>query len=182
MRHLRSVIRWLVLAACPTAVVHAASVPDVLFKNVAGAQALSPDDRRQIAALLPLAVGPAGLVDTGEACGRASHATVTLRDLNGDGQPEVIVSEGSGCLYGMRGAKTHFLARDARGRWREILTGDGDRYRIQPAAAGAWPVILPGVMGFCYPVYAYSETAKKYLLQGRVADPTMPDACQGYGH
>ena len=176
---LRATRLLLAMTACVVSLAaQAATIPELLFKNVAGANALSDNDKARIAALLPLALGPNGLIDNNEGCHEASHIAMVLRDLNGDGHPEVIVSEGNGCLYGMRGVVTHFLAADAQGNWREILHGDGDSYEIKPAKPGTWPTILPGVMGFCYPVYDYSEAQKKYVLVKRFSDPQSPNACK----
>ena len=166
------------LAGVATTAAQAVTVPELLFKNVPGANVLSDSDRQRIAALLPLAVGRHGLIDNNEGCQEDSHTVAAIRDLNGDGRPEVIVGEGNGCLYGMRGSVTHFLAGDAHGNWREILTGDGDAFQIKPGKPGAWPTILPGVMGFCYPEFDYSETQKKYVLVRRISDPQSPNACK----
>lgn len=158
----------------------AASIADVLFRGVANAQVLPPTERAAIAALLPLAAGPQGqLVDT--TCRQDASPLVTLADINRDGSPEVVVTEGNACVYGMAGRVTHLLARDSRGRWREILKGDGETVGdIQPAArTGAWPDIMPPVPGFCYPVYGYSDAQQRYVLKGRVPDPKMPAACRG---
>ncbi len=155
----------------------AQSVPDLLFKGVANAQVLSPADRQAIAALLPIAIGPEGLVDS--ECKQASEPVVNLRDLNRDGRTEVIVIEGNSCAYGMKGRVTHILSSDPQGRWRTVISADGDEVHMQPAKPGAWPEIMPAVRGFCYPVWGYAETQRKYVLKGRVADPKMPDACKG---
>ena len=166
------------LAGVAATSAQAATVPELLFKNVPGANVLSDGDKRNIAALLPLAVGPKGLIDNSATCREDSYVAVAVRDLNGDGHPEVIVSEGNGCLYGMRGGVTHFLAGDTQGNWRDLLVGDGNTFEIKPSKPGTWPTILPGVMGFCYPEFDYSETQKKYVLVRRVSDPQSPNACK----
>jgi hypothetical protein len=176
---LRATIFVLAVSAFVTPVAaRAATVSDLLFKNVTGASALSEHDKERIAAILPLDLGPNGLIDNNAGCRQESPITVVIRDLNGDGHPEVIISEGNGCLYGMRGSVTHFLAGDAQGNWQEVLRGDGSSYEIKASPPGSWPLILPGVMGFCYPIYGYAEAQKKYVLLKRVSDPQMPNACK----
>jgi hypothetical protein len=176
-------IAWLILASAASLPAQAATLADKVFAKAKGSpallQVLSPADRQAIASLLPLKIGANGsLVDKEDACDQSSEMTVVVRDLNGDGRPEVIVGEENACAYGMRGGVTRFLASDGKGHWREILTGDGLAYEIKPAKQGQWPVILPGVMGFCYPVFSYSEATGLYQLTSRTADPKMPNACK----
>ena len=140
----------LALACLLSGTSQAATVVDLLFQGVANAQVLTVADRQAIAALLPMAVGPAGLVD--RECKQPSNPVVTVRDMNRDGRAEVIVVEGNGCIYGMMGKVVHALASDGQGRWR----------------------------GFCYPVYGYADAQQKYVLKGRVPDPKMPNACKDF--
>jgi hypothetical protein len=170
-------INLFLLAALAALPALAQTVPDLLFKGVANVQGLSAADRHAIAALLPIAVGPEGLVDS--ECKQASYPSVTLRDLNQDGRTEVIVIEGNSCAYGMMGKLTHILASDSQGRWRTVISADGDEVHVRPAKPGAWPEIMPAVRGFCYPIWGYAEAQRKYVLKARVADPKMPDACKG---
>lgn len=156
----------------------AATVADLLFQGVTNAQVLTIADRQAIAALLPIAVGPAGLVD--RECKQPSNPKVTVRDMNRDGRAEVIVVEGNGCVYGMMGKVVHIMASDGQGRWRAIMTADGDVFDERPARPGAWPEILPAVTGFCYPIYGYADAQQKYALKGRVPDPKMPNACKDF--
>ena len=109
----------LALACLLSGTSQAATVVDLLFQGVANAQVLTVADRQAIAALLPMAVGPAGLVD--RECKQPSNPIVTVRDMNRDGRAEVIVVEGNGCIYGMMGKVVHALASDGQGRWRAIM-------------------------------------------------------------
>lgn len=157
---------------------HAATVADLLFQGAANAQVLTIADRQAISALLPMTVGPAGLVD--RECAQPSNPVVTIRDMNRDGRVEVIVVEGNGCLYGAMGKAVHILASDVQGRWRAIMTADGNVFDERPARPGNWPDILPAVTGFCYPLFGYAEAQQKYVLIGRIPDPKMPNACKGF--
>ena len=55
-------------------------MPELLFKNVSGANVLSDRDKKIIAALLPLVVGRNGLIDNNEGCQEDSHTLVAIRD------------------------------------------------------------------------------------------------------
>ena len=168
----------LALACLLSGTSQAATVVDLLFQGVANVQVLTVAGRQAIAALLPMAVGPAGLVD--RECKQPSNPVVTVRDMNRDGRAEVIVVEGNGCIYGMMGKVVHALASDGQGRWRAIMTADGDAFDERPARPGVWPEIMPAVPGFCYPVYGYADAQQKYVLKGRVPDPKMPNACKDF--
>ena len=48
-----------------------------------------------------------------------SGATIeTVRDLNGDGRPEAVVTEGGTFCYGLAGTGFHLLSKQANGSWR----------------------------------------------------------------
>lgn len=159
--------------------VQAATVTELLFTGVANAQVLTVADRQAIAALLPLAIGPNGLLVDSE-CKQANDPVITLRDMNRDGRTEVIVVEGNGCVYGMMGKAVHILASDGQGHWRAVMTVNGESFHERPAQPGAWPDILPAVTGLCYPIYGYADAQQKYVLKSRTPDPKMPNACKGF--
>ena len=159
--------------------VQAATVTELLFTGVANAQVLTTADRQAISALLPVAIGPNGLLVDSE-CKQASDPVITIRDMNRDGRTEVIVVEGNGCVYGMMGKAVHILASDGQGHWRAVMTVNGDSFHERPAQPGMWPDILPAVVGFCYPIYGYADAQQKYVLKSRTPDPKMPNACKGF--
>lgn len=160
-----------------------ARVFDLLFRNTPEAGRLSEADKSAIANQLPLAAGPNGLIDT--SCKQQSHVRVVLLDLNSDKQPEVIVTEGNTCVYGMSGGVSHFFTKTGNGKWTEILTSDGDAlgppsYKVllpSNAKPGQWAEVMPGVKGFCYPVYSYAFALRKYILARKIADKKRPNAC-----
>ena len=81
------------------------------------------------------------------------HAEVT--DLNGDGQPEVWITEGSVFCYGNTGSAFVLLTRDGTG-WRMLLDEVGMQMPLA-ARHGGWPDIEVGGPGFGkFPVYRWN--------------------------
>lgn len=83
-------------------------------------------------------------------------------DLNGDGQPEAWVTEGSVFCYGSTGTAFVLLTK-AGGRWRVLLDEVGVPV-VQPARNTGWPDIEVGGPGFGkLPVYRWN--GKAYVLR-----------------
>ena len=85
----------------------------------------------------------------------------TYRDLNGDGRPETIVTEGGAICYGDTGTHFWLLSKQAAGGWKRIYdeTAMPD---FLAAKAGGWPDLVLGGPGFCFPVYRWN--GKTYSL------------------
>lgn len=76
----------------------------------------------------------------------------TVRDLNGDGRPEAVVTEGGTFCYGHAGTGFQLLSKQADGRWRVMTGGSGVPEFLKTKGAGGWPDISVGGPGFCFPV------------------------------
>lgn len=77
-----------------------------------------------------------------------------IRDLNGDGKPEVILSDsGTGC-YGMTGTGFHILTPAGSG-WKVFWSSAGMPTFLAEKGAGGWPDIEVGGPGFCQSVYGW---------------------------
>ncbi len=76
-------------------------------------------------------------------------------DLNGDGRPEAVVTEGSLYCYGQQGSWFAVLSKEASGGWRQVLEIDGV---FSPLATrvGGWREVMVGGPGFMHPVYRYN--------------------------
>ncbi len=86
-----------------------------------------------------------------------------VRDLNGDGRPEAVVSEGGTYCYGMTGQGFTLLSRQANGGWK-VITGDiGIPEFMKTRGVGGWPDISVGGPGFCFPVQRWN--GKAYVVQ-----------------
>lgn len=93
----------------------------------------------------------------------ASGATIeTVRDLNGDGRPEAVVTEGGSYCYGHAGAGFQLVSKQANGSWRVMTGGSGIVEFLKTKGAGGWPDISVGGPGFCFPVERWN--GKAYAL------------------
>jgi len=86
-----------------------------------------------------------------------------VRDLNGDGHPEAVVSESGTFCYGATGTGFQLLSQQADGSWR-LVTGDiGIPEFLESRGGGGWPDISIGGPGFCFPVQRWN--GKEYVVQ-----------------
>jgi hypothetical protein len=90
-------------------------------------------------------------------------AVEEVRDLNGDGLPEVVLTEGSTSCYGNTGAGYSVVSKQADGSWKRITNGTGILTFLPTKGVGGWPDIEIGGPGFCFPVERWN--GQKYVLQ-----------------
>lgn len=137
---------------------------DVAQKLFAG-KTLPPADRNAIAAQLPLKLQGGILTDT--VCDQEAVAMAEVRDLNSDGQPEVIVLAGNACSSGMAG-QTLTLFIKSGGQWVKQIDVPAGGYKILPTKHAGWPEIEIGVPGFCIPIWGMK--GGKYDLVRQTGD------------
>lgn len=105
----------------------------------------------------------------------ATGATIeSVRDLNGDGRPEAVVSEGGTYCYGHTGMGYQLLSRQADGRWRVMSGGSGIPQFLKTQGAGGWPDISVGGPGFCFPVQRWNGKAyahHRFEYEGKRCKP-----------
>jgi len=95
---------------------------------------------------------------------RAEGATIELyRDLNGDGRPEAIVSEGGTFCYGAQEAGYAVLSKQADGSWRKLTSGAAIAEPLKTTGAGGYPDLSIGGPGFCFPVVRWN--GREYVNQ-----------------
>lgn len=80
-------------------------------------------------------------------------------DLNGDGRPEAVVSEGGAICYGMTGMHFWLVSKQANGGWKMIHQETAMPEFLGARGAGGWPDILMGGPGFCFPVWRWNGRA-----------------------
>lgn len=86
-----------------------------------------------------------------------------VRDLNGDGLPEVVLTEGGTFCYGNTGEGYVLVSKQANGSWKVITNGTGIVTFLNTKGVGGWPDIEIGGPGFCFPVQRWN--GKEYVLQ-----------------
>lgn len=85
-----------------------------------------------------------------------------VQDLNGDGQPEALITEGSSFCYPSDVPGYFLVSRQADGNWKLITSGSGMVDFLPTKGAGGWPDIQVGGPGFCFPVVRWN--GKAYVL------------------
>ena len=84
----------------------------------------------------------------------------TVTDLNADGRPEVVVTEGSVYCFGNTGTGFSVVSRTANGSWSVVATETGMFMPLKSRANG-WLEIMVGGPGFTHPVIRYN--GKEYV-------------------
>jgi len=149
---------------------HAASLAFILLASpaIAAPPALSPADQTAAfkAAGFKL-VGKQWRSNCGDP-GTASYtpgAVETVADLNGDGLPEAVLTEGSAFCYGNTGQGYWLMSKQKAGGWKVMTSGTGMIQALKTKGVGGWPDISIGGPGFCFPVERWN--GKAYALHRR---------------
>ena len=80
-------------------------------------------------------------------------------DLNGDGHPEAVVTEGGSFCYGNTGTGFWLLTKGTSGRWSALYESQGVAEFLHTRGANKMPDISVGGPGFCFPVVRWSGKA-----------------------
>ena len=86
-----------------------------------------------------------------------------VADLNGDGLPDAVISEGGTYCYGHTGQAFWLVTKQADGRWTLITHSTGIPEFLKTQGAMGWPDISVGGPGFCFPVQRWN--GREYKLQ-----------------
>lgn len=104
-------------------------------------------------------------------------ATITDRaDLNGDGRPDAMITEGGVYCYGNTGQAFWIVAQQADGGWKLMLDATGIPVVRTTKGVDGWPDIMIGGPGMCFPVVRWN--GKTYEIHGH-SDGTK--ACKPMG-
>jgi hypothetical protein len=87
----------------------------------------------------------------------------SVADLNGDGLPDAVISEGGTYCYGNTGQAYWLVSRLANGSWKLMANGTGIPEFLKTKGAGGWPDVSVGGPGFCFPVERWN--GREYKLQ-----------------
>jgi hypothetical protein len=99
----------------------------------------------------------------------------TYRDLNGDGRPEAMVTEGGAICYGDTGTHFWLLSKQASGGWKRIYDETAMPDFLAAKGAGGWPDIVLGGPGFCFPVYRWNGKSyglNRFEYEGKRCKPS----------
>jgi len=127
----------------------------------AGAAAQAPLTPQDEAAVFN-AAGFALLNGKWQACGDPGTDSYTpgqidaVADLNGDGRPEALLSEGSTACFGATETGYWIVSRQADGRWKPVTSGTGIATPLATRGAGGWPDLEIGGPGFCFDVQRWN--------------------------
>lgn len=95
-----------------------------------------------------------------------ARATIDeIRDINGDGRPDAIISESGLFCHGNTGTGYTILSKQGDGRWVQITSSTGIPEFLKTKGVGGWPDISIGGPGFCFPVVRWN--GREYGLNRR---------------
>lgn len=97
-----------------------------------------------------------------------------VRDLNEDGLPEAIITEGSNFCYGGDEVGFWLVSKQTDSSWKLVLASPGIATILDETGAQGWPDIEVGGQGFCFPVQRWNGTEyefNRFQYEGEVCDP-----------
>jgi len=122
----------------------------------------------------------AGFAQRGEdwvGCDGNSTASIEkdgVRDLNGDGTLEAIVTEQGSACYGNTGQGFYVLTQAGPGRWTPLFQSPGIPEFLATKANG-WPEVEIGGPGFCFPIHRWDGKTYAFARNHEYE----PGACAG---
>lgn len=148
------------------------SVADALFAKQ-DAHQLSPADRTEIAALLPMALQASELVSNLPGCaGKPVRPSVALIDMNLDGIPEVLVRAGNACTSGMTGATVWLVGRSPAGRWRAYLDVAAADFVLLESRVQGWNEL--GLMGRSECLGVWQHSSDRFVFSRTITPDGRP--------
>jgi hypothetical protein len=101
--------------------------------------------------------------------GCAEGTVSEVRDINGDGLPDALISESGTECHGMTGEGYHLVSKQPGGTWKLMSGGTGVPLFLKTGAKG-WPDLQVGGPGFCFPVLRWTGQAydlNRYEYEGK---------------
>lgn len=95
-------------------------------------------------------------------------------DLDGDGQPEAVLSEDGTYCYGFTGTGFTLVSRQPDGSWTVITESIGIPTFLDSKGEDGWPDIEIGGPGFCFPVQRWNGSEyqlDRHQYEGRPCQP-----------
>jgi hypothetical protein len=85
-----------------------------------------------------------------------------VADLNGDGLPEAVLTEGGTFCYGNTGEGFWLVTKLTNGSWKVVTNSTGIAEFLKTKGTDGWPDLSVGGPGFCFPVERWN--GKEYKL------------------
>jgi len=98
----------------------------------------------------------------------------TYRDLNGDGRPEAVVTEGSSFCYGNTETGFQLVSKQSNGSWRKLHGSPGIAEFLKTRGTANMPDLSVGGPGFCFPVLRWNGRAyvqNRWQYDGKPCKP-----------
>jgi hypothetical protein len=98
----------------------------------------------------------------------------TVEDLDGDGRPEAVVTEGGSYCYGDTGTGFWLLSRQADGGWKLLFQSQGMAEFLKTRGSANMPDISIGGPGFCFPVVRWNGKSyenQRFEYEGKSCKP-----------
>lgn len=86
------------------------------------------------------------------ACDPRQELEIEIRDLNGDGRPDAVITDFGLECFGNTGQGFVLVTKEASGAWRKLYQTGGIPDFLTTRGVGGWPDIVNGGPGFCFPV------------------------------
>jgi hypothetical protein len=86
-----------------------------------------------------------------------------VRDLNGDGHPEAVITEGSIACFGGDEMGYTIVSKQPDQSWKPITDGTGVPVILSTKGVDGWPDIEVAGQGFCFPVERWNGSS--YIVQ-----------------
>ena len=103
-----------------------------------------------------------GNCDGMESASYGPGAIEAYKDLNGDGRPEAVLTEGGAICYGNTGTHFWLLSKQANGTWKPMVSQLGMPEFLTKRGEDGWPDIRVGGPGFCFAVLRWNS--REYRL------------------
>ena len=81
-----------------------------------------------------------------------------IKDLNGDGRLELVITETGTFCYGNTGQGFYIMQKTPAGAWKTLYQSQGIPEFLATKGPGGWPDIEVGGPGFCFPVVRFNGT------------------------
>jgi hypothetical protein len=97
-----------------------------------------------------------------------------VRDINGDGLPEVIITESGTECHGMAGEGYSLVSKQSNGTWKVLSSSTGILMFLKGPVVSGWPDIQIGGPGFCFPVHRWNGKTyalNRYEYEGKRCKP-----------